>query len=91
MSRESLFVQNIEMKLHCTTEPDLLDRNRPEDSYLTKDVFYRLNVKVCEAGKMLGILLWSQRTNKGIVNVRKQAIHNFKLLCCQLPHIIMYP
>lgn len=89
MSRESLFLQNVEMKLHCTIEPGLLNRNRPEDSYLMQDMFYIMNIKVCNAGKTLAVLLCSQRANKGIVNVRRQAIHNFKLLCCQLSHIIM--
>lgn len=88
MSWESLFLQNIEIKLHWTTKLDLLNRNRLEDSSLMKDVLYHLNVKVCDAGKMS---VSCSRTNKGVVNVRKQAIHNFKLLCCQLPHIIIYP
>lgn len=90
MSRESLFLQNVEMKLHCTTEPDLLNSNRPEDSYLMQDMLYIMNVKACDTGKTwAALLLSSQRANKGIVNVRKQAIHNFKLVCCQLSHIIM--
>lgn len=57
-----------------------------------QDTFYIMNVKVCDAGKTwAALLLGSQRTNKGIVNVGKQAIHSFKLLCCQLSHIIMQP
>lgn len=55
-----------------------------------QDMFYIMNVKVRATGKTLAVLLLcSQRANKGIVNMRKQAIHNFKLLCCQLSHIIM--
>lgn len=91
MSRESLFPQNVAMTLHCTIEPDLLKRNRPEDGYLMQDMFYIMNVKICDTSKTLAVLLLcSQRANKGTVNVRKQAIHNFKLLCCQFSHIIMY-
>jgi len=68
------------MKLHCTIEPDLLNRNRPEDSDLMQDLFYIMNVKVYNVGKTLAVLLCNQRAYKGIVNVRQQAIHNFKLL-----------
>lgn len=57
-----------------------------------QDMFYIMNVKACDTSKTwAALLLSSQRANKGIVNVRKQAIHNFKLVCCQLSHIIMQP
>lgn len=51
MSRESLFPQNVETKLHCTIEPDLLNRNRPEDSYLMQGMFCTINTKYVTLAK----------------------------------------
>lgn len=76
--------------LRCTIEPDLLNRNRPEDSYTMQDMFYIMNIKVCNAGKTLAVLLLcSESANKGIVNgilysLLSQAVQKFKLFCCQV-------
>lgn len=76
--------------LRCTIEPDLLNRNRPEDRYTMQDMFYIMNIKVCNAGKTLAVLLLcSERGNKGVVNgilysLLSQAVQKFKLFCCQV-------
>lgn len=55
-----------------------------------QDMFYIMNIKVCNAGKTLAVLLLcSERGNKGIVNgilysLLSQAVQKFKLFCCQV-------